>query len=198
MRIPTADDLLYAFIPLFAAIDAPGVLPAYLGLTDGLAEGERREVATKAVLVGGAIGLGFVGAGKAIFGFLGITVADFKIAGGLVLLCTALGDLLRPDRKRRAVSKDGAIVPLGMPLIVGPGALTALVVLNDSRGAIATTLAFVANLAITWGLLRAAPAILRLIGAGGSKAISKIMSLLLAAIAVMMVRSAVQEIVRGG
>lgn len=194
-KVPTPEDLLYAFIPLFVAIDAPGVLPAYLGLTEGLVEQERRVVATKAILVAGAIGFLFLIGGRAIFRFLGITVPDFKIAGGLILLIIALTDLLRDKKRRPLPPHDIAIVPLGMPLIVGPGALTALVVLNDTRGIIATSAAFVVNLAIAWGFLSTATRILRFLGPGGAKAISKIMSLLLCAIAVMMIRSGVFELI---
>ena len=186
-----------AFIPIFVAIDAPGILPMYLGLTDGLTNDERREVAFKAIVVAGVIGGVFVFAGKAIFHFLGITRADFQIAGGLVLLVLALSDLLsQGEKRRRAVSKDIAIVPLGMPLIVGPGALTALVALTDQQGIFATASAFVVNLAIALGFLAAAPRIVAVIGQGGSKALSKVMNLLLAAIAVSMVRVGVTEVVR--
>lgn len=196
----TVDQILTAFvaafIPIFVAIDAPGILPVYLGLTEGLTPNERREVAFKAIVVAGIIGGVFVFAGKAIFHFLGITRADFQIAGGLVLLVLALSDLLRTDDTRRAVSKDIAIVPLGMPLIVGPGALTALVALTDQQGLVATASAFAINLVLALGFLSAAPRIVGVIGQGGSKALSKVMNLLLAAIAVSMIRGGVTEVVK--
>lgn len=196
MTIPSAEDFLAAFIPIFVAVDAPGVLPAYLGLTDGLDDAQRRSIASRSIVVAGAIGLLFLFGGKAIFRFLGVSVPDFKIAGGLILLLIALSDLLRPDQKRRKVTHDIAIVPVGFPLIVGPGALTALIVLTDARGLVATTSAFMVNLGIAWALLVLAPRVIAIVGPGAAKAISKIMSLLLAAIAVMMMRTGIFELIR--
>jgi multiple antibiotic resistance protein len=184
-----------AFIPIFVAIDAPGILPVYLGLTDGLTPGERNSVAKKAIFAAGIIGFVFLIAGKAIFKFLNITTGDFKIAGGLILLVIALIDLTQNTKRRRVVTADVAIVPLGMPLIVGPGALTALIALTDLHGILPTAAAFATNLVVALLFLLAAPRVISKIGEGGSKAISKVMSLLLAAIAVSMVRTGVFEII---
>jgi hypothetical protein len=114
-------ELLAAFIPLFVSIDAFGLVPMFLSLTEGMDDKVRRQVTFEAVSFALAICLGFMLLGNAMFDALGISQADFKIAGGILLLVLAIIDLL--IRGKPAVDENVAIgiFPLAMPLIAGPG-----------------------------------------------------------------------------
>jgi multiple antibiotic resistance protein len=120
-------------------------------------------------------------------------VADFKIAGGLVLLAISLRDLLRNEKTQRISQDTIGAVPIGTPLITGPAVLTTIIILLDSYGLVLTVSSFVINLLITWIAFYYATAISNFLGKAGSKAFSKIASLLLAAIAVMMIRKGVLD-----
>lgn len=183
-----------AFVPLLVAMDAPGAVPTFLQVTSELDAPTRRALAGRAVLAGAATGLGFLVAGEAVFRTLGIVRADFRVAGGLVLIALALTELLRRKEIGRSAPDELAVVPLGIPLIVGPGTLAAIVALADQEGAFVTALAFGANLLLARALLVRASRISAFLGAGGMRALSKVMNLLLAAIAVSMLRAGLQEI----
>ena len=115
-------------------------------------------------------------------------VSDFKIAGGLVLLVISLRDILQHEKSHKLSPDTMGAVPIGTPLVTGPAVLTTIVILLDSYGVFFTILSFVVNLVIVWITFLYATAISNFLGKAGSKAISKIASLLLAAIAVMMMR----------
>lgn len=186
------------FIPLFVAIDMFAVLPVFIGMTQGMPEARQKAVIRDSILTALLVGLVFAGMGEGIFYILGITADDFKIAGGLVLLVFAILDLFRrQESQRRAPGKFG-IVPIGVPLIVGPAVLSTILVLIDHYGITATLLSFLVNLAIVWLVLSRRMVIMKVFGEGGIMAISKIMALLLASIAVMMIRIGIENIVLKG
>ena len=188
----------HTFIPLFVAIDIVGVLPVFLSLTQGLSVQKQGKVVRESVGTALLTGICFIALGEVIFQILGITKDDFKIAGGLVLLVFSIIDLVRrTDEKKSVVGKIG-IVPIGVPLIVGPAVLTTLIVLVDHYGIAATGISFLANLLIVWVVLRKSSAIVALLGESGVGSISKIMALLLASIAVMMIRIGIQNVVATG
>jgi len=178
----------HAFVPLFVAVDVVGIVPLYLVLTQRLAVAERRTVLRSSLLVAAAISSGFALLGKAIFLFLGITVTDFQIAGGLILVGLAGLDLLTSEPRGLAEGADVGVVPLGVPLITGPAVLTSTIVLVDLYGTFVTLLALVANLAVCWLVLTHAARVERLLGRTGARAISKTVSLLLVAIGVHWIR----------
>jgi multiple antibiotic resistance protein len=179
---------LLSFIPIFVAMDAIGVLPMYIGFTEHLKKRERQRVITQSIITAFLIGIIFLFLGKWIFKILGIMASDFKIAGGLVLLAIALRDLLRTDKGPRIPADTVGAVPIGTPLVVGPAVLTTIIIMLDSYGVSLTVLSFVVNLLITWVVFLYADRISGFLGKAGSKAVSKIAHLLLAAIAVMMMR----------
>jgi len=183
-----------AFIPLFVAIDAFGVLPIFIALTAHLSTQERDRTFRQAILAAGLIGVAFMLLGNAIFRYLGITEADFQIAGGAMLFCLSLTDLLFEERTRRFPSHALGVVPLAMPLIVGPAVLTTSIVLLNSHGFWLTFAAFVVNLVIVWVTLRLSEGIMAMVGGGTLNVIAKIVNLLLAAIGVMMVRLGLQAV----
>ncbi len=181
---------LQAFIPLFIAIDPIGLAAIFLGLGQNVAVERRQKIADQAIWTGGLVALGFLFLGKSIFAALGISVGDFQIAGGLILFILAAKDLVQSAAEPEKLPEDFGVVPLGMPLIAGPASITTLLVLAQTAaiGLIVTLAALVANLILVVLALHYSEWLGRRIGATGMRAISKIISMLLAAIAVSMIR----------
>jgi multiple antibiotic resistance protein len=182
------ENFLLAFIPLFVAIDPIGLVPMFLSLGSQVDPPQRRAATRHAIVTAFLVGGCFLFLGKLVFHALGITVADFQIAGGIILLTVAVQELVGSEVQTRVASKDFGVVPLGMPLIAGPGMLTALLTSGESMGATVTLAALLANLALVWIALRLAEPLSRLIGVTGMRAFSRIVALLLAAIAVNLIR----------
>ena len=186
------------FVPLFVAMDAIGVLPILISVTSDMKAPERKKTILYAVLTALILGLGFVGIGKGIFIFLGIDVADFLVAGGLILFLLAAKDLITGkmiDAQAAVGVGMLGVVPLGTPLVVGPAVLTTLLILIDQYSLWIVVVSFVINLAIAWLLLAQANRVVAFLGEGGVRATSKVVSLLLAAIAVKMIRQGILAIV---
>jgi multiple antibiotic resistance protein len=186
--------LQLTFIPLFVAVDVVGVVVIYLGIVLPFDEATRRRLALEATLTAGAVGVAFLFAGDAVLSFLGVTVGDFQIAGGLLLLVLALHDLLHPDLPLRQPGARPGIVPLGIPMVVGPAVLTTLLTLARTHGYFVTLLGFALNLVLVWAALRWAPLVARGLGEGAARAITKVLHVLLAAIAVTFIRRGVLEV----
>jgi multiple antibiotic resistance protein len=129
--------------------------------------------------------------GKAVFKLLGITIGDFMVAGGAILFCLAVTDIINPVKRRRIPDKELGAVPLGTPLIVGPAVLTTSLVIVTHYGLFATLISVFINILLAGAIFSLSSALIKVLGDAGSKALSKIMSLLLAAIAVMMIRKAI-------
>lgn len=188
--------LLNTFIPIFVAIDIFVVLPIFISMTEDMSKPKRLAVVRESILTAVVVSLAFVAMGEAIFRILGITSDDFKIAGGLILLVFAILDIvMRGEDRRRPTGKMG-VVPIGVPLIVGPAVLTTLLVLVDHYGILAVIISLVFNLLIVYLSFINGEAIIRLFGRGGIAAMSKVMAILLASIAVMMIRLGVQNIIK--
>ena len=183
-----------AFTAIFVALDVIGTLPLYFSMTRGMDVRERRRIVDTSMGVALAVALVFVVLGREIFHFLGISIFDFKVAGGLVLLLVSLTDLVGgPEAVHGKGPNSTGIVPLAVPLITGPGVLTTLILQVGSAGFLVTLLALGANYLLAWMLLRRSEAITSLLGKDGTVVISKIAALLLAAIAVAMIRSGIFE-----
>lgn len=186
---------LLAFIPIFVAMDAIGILPMFIGFTEHLKEREKQRIVIQSIITAFLIGVIFLFLGNWIFKILGVLVSDFKIAGGTVLLAISLRDLLQHEKSHKLSAETMGAVPIGTPLVTGPAVLTTIVILLDSYGVALTIASFVMNLIIVWIVFAYATAISNFFGRAGSKAVSKIASLLLAAIAVMMIRKGLVETV---
>jgi multiple antibiotic resistance protein len=177
------------FVPLFVSVDAIGTLPIYMSLTEGVSPSNRRSVVITSVITAMVVALLFLFVGEVILRLLGITVVDFMIAGGIILFLISIGDLLAINKPLKQVSTESlGPVPLGVPLIVGPAVLTTIMVLVREHGFYYTAIATVLNIIIAGIVFLLSEVIMRLLGASGTKIVSKIASLFLAAIAVMMVR----------
>ena len=180
------------FVPLFVAVDILGVLPIFMGLTEGLDSSKIRRIILQSVITATAVALIFLAIGKAALNLLGITIADFMIAGGTLLFALSLRDMMTFEKQLRIeYSETLGVVPLGVPMIVGPGVLVTTMLLIDEYGAIPTVSAAVINIIIAGFVLWFSEPINRLLGKSGTIAISKLASLVLAAIGVMMVRKGI-------
>ena len=179
------------FVAIFVALDVIGTLPLFVSMTHRLTSAERREVVDTSMLVALSVAIAFVFVGETVFRYLGIALFDFKIAGGLVLLLVSLADLVgSPEPTNRATGSSG-IVPLAVPLITGPAMIATLVYQVNSVGYSVTVAALLANYLIAWVVLKNSQKVTRVIGQDGTVVVSKVVALLLAAIAVAMIRSGV-------
>lgn len=183
-----AEKFFVAFIPVFVAIDPIGLVAIFMGLGPSASPQQRKHQAFLGILTGLGVAIGFIFLGKIIFSALGITVADFQIAGGLILLILATRELVTFGPPDRGGADEFGIVPLGMPLIAGPALLTALLILIDTVGVVFTLVSLLINLAIVAVALCNADRFSRWMGKQGLRGVSKIIALLLAAIAVSLIR----------
>jgi len=188
---------LATFIPLMVALDAPGTLALYVGMTEGVKKQERRKIVRQSIVTAFLVTVGFILLGQAIFNALGILVEDFMIAGGGILLIIAIADVVRAGERKMERSPEFGVVPLGTPLIAGPGTLTTALVLVGTNGYIPVILSLVVNLLIAWIIFAQSERIIRLIGISGSRAFAKVVSLILAAFAVKMIRSGIFKFISG-
>lgn len=177
-----------AFIPLFVAMDVFGAVPIFLGMMGGVEKARRKRITLQAVATAFGISLLFLVAGRTIFRLLRITADDFRIGGGAVLLVLAISDLLFSKKTARDLDESAGVVPLGTPLIIGPAALTTILMLMDHHGAAWTLLSLGINLSLVWLAFTFATPLARLFRPAGLKALSKVVNIFLAAIAVMMIR----------
>jgi multiple antibiotic resistance protein len=182
---------LATLIPIMVALDAPGTLPLYVGMTEGVTGQERKKIVGQSIATAFLVTIGFILLGQAIFNALGILVEDFMIAGGLVLLIIAVADVVRAGERKMERSPEFGVVPLGTPLIAGPGTLTTALVLVGTEGYVPVILSLILNLLIAWIIFSQSERIIRFIGISGSRAFAKVASLILAAFAVKMIRSGI-------
>ena len=212
MKLDTVEDIRYTFhgdtmeilkpflislIPLMVALDAPGTLPIYVAMTEGLKKHERQRIVRQSILTAFLITIAFTFLGRAVFRALSITVEDFMIAGGIVLLIIAVLDIVRAGEKKYPVSPTFGVVPFGTPLIAGPATLTTALVLVGSYGYAPVILSLVVNILLAWLIFAQADRIIKVIGINGSRAFAKVAALLLAAIAVKMIRSGIFKLLEG-
>ncbi len=183
-----------SFLPLFVAMNLPGVLPLFMSLTDGLEERARRRLIVQATSTAFAVAALILFAGELIFDIMGITLNDLRVGGGIILLVLSITDLIFGDFRRRSPEDDGGslgIVPIGIPLTIGPAAITTILVSQQSFGYLPTFVALLLNLTlISIGFLFG-PTLLRKMGSNTALAVAKVTSLFLAAIAVAMIRAGV-------
>jgi len=171
----------------------------FVSLTEGLSPSQIKRIIWQSVITAMIVALLFLAIGKMIFVLLGITVADFMIAGGVLLFMISLSDMLAVEKRQRRVDTESlGAVPLGVPLMVGPAVLTTILILVSEYGPAATISATIANILIAGLVFWLSGSIIQILGNTGAKTISKLASLLLAAIAVMMVRKGVILLINTG
>jgi multiple antibiotic resistance protein len=183
------------FIPLFVATNIFMLLPIFISITREMTKVKRKVVVRDSILTAIIVSFLFIALGEIIFRILGITTDDFKIAGGTVLLVFAVRDLVQSGEERIKPDIKVGVVPIGVPLIVGPAVLTNILLLVNLYGIVPTIISLILNLLIIWISLINAERIISVVGRGGIIGIAKVMALLLASIAVMMIRIGVVNIV---
>ena len=181
-------NIVLALIPIFVAVDAIGVMPIFVSLTEELGAKEKRRIIMQSMVTASTLAVCFIFIGKAVFRWLGITIGDFMVAGGAILFCIAITDILNPVKKRRIPSAELGAVPLGTPLIVGPAVLTTSLLIVTEYGVAATLISVIVNILLAGVIFLSSGYLIKILGEAGTKAVSKIVSLLLAAIAVMLIR----------
>ncbi|MGC1502874.1 MAG: MarC family protein [Sulfitobacter sp.] len=189
--------MITALVTMFVVIDPIGIAPLFLALTSGMSQAQRRRVAVHAGLVAGLVLVLFAFFGEAVLGFIGISMPAFRIAGGILLFLTALDMLFERRSKRREDRTEGeeiddpSVFPLAIPLIAGPGSIASIILLIGEKpggeglimvlGITALTLVVLVLTLMLSGYLD------RIIGKKGIDVITRILGMLLAALAVQFV-----------
>ena len=186
--VGTLGNVIKATLVLFIIVDPFGNVPIFMGLTEKLTDSERRKIFNTAILVGIALLLVFAFTGQEIFLIFGISINSFQVAGGLLLLITSLKILVSGSLYESTDTVEGlGAVPIAMPLLVGPGAITTTILNLQSYGILVTIVSVLIVMLLTWLILRYVYQIYRVLGRTGSVVIARVMSLLLAAIAVQFI-----------
>jgi multiple antibiotic resistance protein len=192
--------LITAFVTLFVIIDPIGLAPLFVALTQGMSPQKRRVIAIRACLTGALLLIVFAAFGEAVLGFIGISMPAFRIAGGILLFLTALDMLFERRTKRREdrieeeeddETDDPSIFPLAIPLISGPGAIATVILLageNPGAQGLATVIAVMLSVvAIVLVLFLGAGVLERALGRTGTNVVTRLLGMLLAALAVQFV-----------
>jgi multiple antibiotic resistance protein len=193
------------FVTLLVITDPPGVVPVFLGMTRGRPAPERQRLAWQAALVAFGVIVAFALFGRSILDYLGVQLPALEVAGGLLLLLVSLqlltGQSADPGELERSKA-NVAFVPLGTPLLAGPGAIVATMLyvqrISGPAEILAFGLAIVAVTVVLWLAMRFSGAILRVLRDSGVELLTRIAGLLLAAIAVQLIIGAVRTLVRQG
>jgi multiple antibiotic resistance protein len=182
------DTFLLNFIPLFVAFDVLGVLPIYIKFTSGLDRVKKRRHLRDSLVTSFLTALIFVIVGNQILKYLGLTMKDFLVAGGIVIFVTALKDIVSAKSEVVETPEMFGVVPLGIPLLAGPAVLaTSAILWNQYHPAYFLT-SLVLNIVICGAVLSFSELVLKLLGPRLIEALSKVSCLIIAAIAVMFVR----------
>lgn len=187
-------NILLAFIPIFVAVDAVGVLPIFVALTEGVKKKEKSKIIFQSMITAMCLAVSFIFLGRAVFNLLGITIGDFMVAGGAILFYIAVADVMGPGKGSRYANQELGAVPLGTPLIVGPAVLTTSMIIIGEYGLAATLISVSVNILLAGLIFSLSGIIIKVLGKSGSRALSKVTNLLLAAIAVMLIRKGIIQI----
>lgn len=198
------DLFIPSFVTLFVVMDPIGITPLFMALTQGMTVTKRRAVAIRACVIAGVLLTLFTFLGEGVLNFLGISMPAFRIAGGILLLLTALDMLFerrtqrRKDQSEEAENDDDpSVFPLAMPLIAGPGAIATVILLSSKGdGVTGIGLALVVMLLvliITFVLFNAAALLERLLRETGIKVVTRLLGMLLAALAVQFVLEGLRD-----
>lgn len=197
----TTETMISALTTLLVTVDPPGLAPLFLGLTQGMTAAQRQQVAVRGAVMGFAILTVFALFGASILGALGISMGAFRIAGGLMLFAIAFEMIFekRNERKEKttgdAITKDHihnlAVFPLAIPLIAGPGAISATVLISGTMDGWVGKLQLITVIAVVLGLvftsLYLADRLNRFLGVTGRALLTRLLGVLLAALSVQFV-----------
>jgi multiple antibiotic resistance protein len=182
-----AQNFILTFVPLFIVIDTLGILPVVISMGEDMSKREQRKMIHVATITATLVGLVFLFFGQLILKAMGISVGSFAIAGGLILLVLSI-TYMTTGRMMQVIKEEMvAVVPIGTPLTVGPATITTLLLLATQFPIYMVLVSFALNMLIAWAIFMVGGHIARFLGQGGLKAVSRVFSLLLAAIAVSMI-----------
>lgn len=202
--ISLISNLVKAIIALFIIVDPFGDIPIFVGLTQNVPENQRKKIYNTAVLVGTVLLLVFAFTGQVILNIFGLSIWSFEVAGGILLLIIAIRILISGSRESAESPETIGAVPIAIPLLVGPGAITTTIFtlqVNEqiySSVLIATLIAILAVIVVmslTWVILRYINGVYKILGKTGSLIIARVMALLIAAIAVQYILTGVTHFV---
>jgi multiple antibiotic resistance protein len=185
VQLDFVSELIKATIALFIIVDPLGNIPIFVGLTENMADNQRKKIFNVATLVGFVLLLVFAFTGNEILTIFGISLESFEVAGGILLLIIAIRILISGSMHESAETPESlGAVPMAIPLLVGPGAITTTIFNLQAYDTAVTIVAVIVVLSITWVILRFIGKIYRFLGKTGSIVIARVMALLIAAIAV--------------
>ncbi len=203
-------DFLNIFVPLFIIVDPIGCVPLFLGLTEDLPERKKRELAAKASLVAAGVMAAFALLGDRILFYFNVSVASFRVAGGFILFLIALQMIqaetratkTRPEEEEESrLKEDIAVVPLGVPILAGPGAITTILVLTAGEKnfsvRLEVILAAVLVSFLTFIVFYHAARISRFLGRTGTNLFVRLTGLILAVISVEYMAKGLGELFPG-
>ncbi len=207
--MPSADSVFNAFVTILVTIDPPGLAPLFLALTKGMNRSERQQVGLRASIIGFLVLALFAVAGAVILSVFGITLPAFRVAGGLLLFFIAFEMIFERRNERKEKSADAAITrdhihniaafPLAIPLIAGPGAISATVLLSGSFDGIAGQVVLVGviliSIALTYLVFLLAERVDRFLGQTGRSILTRLLGVILAALAVQFVADGIRALV---
>ncbi len=185
-------DFVKAAISFLVIMDPFVSAMYFLSISKKFKKSEKRAAVNSSTIIAGATLFAFLIAGPLALSLLGITLESFQVAGGIVLLVISMKFILGSLGDKEAVSRDTSIMIIGVPLITGPGVLTTAIILVSTYGILLTSAAALAALTAVWVIMRHAENIQKLIGWWGMEITSRIMGLLLAALAVEFMRKGVE------
>ena len=204
---------LAALVTLLVVVDPPGVIPIYVALTSAETPGRRRNILIRAVLIAFGVALFFLIAGRVVLAYLGVTVHAFSISGGVLLFIAALpmlfgerGGLQSPEPKeQKSVGEDISVFPLAMPMLSGPGTIATILLLTSQAGGdwqklIAIGVAIAIVFLISFVVLYLGSRLIALVGEGGVHIATRVMGIVLAALAVQYVLNGISgyyQLLRG-
>ena len=188
-------ELTRAFVALFIIVDPFGNIPIFVGLTENITDAQRKKTYNTAILVGFALLLVFSFTGQEILSLFGLSIYSFEVAGGILLLIIAIRILISGFHENTESPESLGAVPIAIPLLVGPGAITTTIFNLQSYGTIITIAAVVIVLALTWVILRFINGFYKVLGKTGAIVIARVMALLIAAIAVQYILTGVTHFI---
>ncbi len=192
-----ATNLVKAVIVLFIIVDPFGDIPIFMSLMEKMTGVQKRRVFNTAVIIGSILLLLFAFTGQEIFALFGISIYAFEVAGGILLLIIAMRILISGSMHEQNDSPESiGAVPIAMPLLVGPGAITTTIFNLHAYDVYVTVLSVLIVMVIVWVILRYVDSIYRFLGKTGSLVIARVVSLLIAAIAVQYILNGVEQFVK--
>lgn len=210
--MPGFEAMFNAFVTLLVTIDPPGLAPLFLAVTAGMNRADRGQVAIRASVIAFIVLAVFAVAGAAILAMFGITLPAFRVAGGLLLFFIAFEMIFERRQERKEKSADTAVTrdhirniaafPLAIPLIAGPGAISATVLLSGSFTTVLGTAALVAIIlgciALTYLVFVLAERVDKFLGETGRSILTRLLGVILAALAVQFVADGIRAFVAAG